>query len=114
MAQLSEQTTTEVLELQRRLLAIVHQATAVAFVILEQHGEIEETLADLEQLDNTRDRADTYYSRFYTLLRRIAEAQPMADSAMLDLLTVAISQAKATAHALEATIAETKRDWHLS
>ncbi|NJM67364.1 MAG: hypothetical protein HC851_17655 [Acaryochloris sp. RU_4_1] len=114
MAQLPEAKTTEVLKLQQRLLSIMHEATAVSFWILERYGETEETLADLEQLDNTKERADRYYSRFYTLLRRIADAQPKADSAMLELLTTALAEAQATAHALEATIAETKRDWHLS
>jgi hypothetical protein len=113
MAQLPEETTTVVLELQRRLLVIIHQATAISFLILKRYGETETTLTDLEQLDNTRERADTYYARFYTILRRLAEAQPIADSAMLDLLTVAIAEAQVTADALEATLAETTRDWNL-
>jgi len=46
-------------------------------------------------------------------LRGIAEAQPIADSASLDLLTVAIAEAQVTADALEATLAETTRDWNL-
>jgi hypothetical protein len=113
MAQLPEETTTVVLELQRRLLGILHQATELSFLILERYGETETTLTDLEQLDNTRDRADAYYSRFFTILRRIAETQPIADSAMLDLLIVAIAEAQVTVDALEATLAETKRDWNL-
>ncbi len=36
MAQLSEQTTTTVLNIQRRLLAMKRQATATGFVIMEQ------------------------------------------------------------------------------
>jgi hypothetical protein len=113
MAQLPEKTTTVVLELQRRLIGILHQATALSFLILERYGETETTLTDLEQLDNTRDRADAYYSRFFTILRRIAETQPIADSAMLDLLTVAVTEAQVTVDALEATLTETKRDWNL-
>jgi hypothetical protein len=113
MTQLPEETMTVVLELQRRLLGILHQATALSFLILERYGETETTLTDLEQLGNTRDRADAYYSRFFTILQRIAEAQPIADSAMLDLLRVAILEAQVTVDALEATLAETKRDWTL-
>ena len=60
MAQLPEQTTTTVLNLQRRLLAIIDQAAAIDFLILEQYGETEATLIDLEQLQNIRERADTY------------------------------------------------------
>jgi hypothetical protein len=85
----------------------------LSFLILERHGETETTLTDLEQLDNTRDRADAYYSRFFTILRRIAETQPIADSAMMDLLLVAIAEAQLTVDALEATLTETKRDWNL-
>jgi hypothetical protein len=113
MAQLPEETTAVVLELPRRLLGILYQAKALGFLILERYGETETTLTDLEQLDNTRDRADLYYSRFFTILRRISEAQPIADSAMLDLLMVAITEAQITVDALEATLAETKRDWNL-
>jgi hypothetical protein len=113
MAQLFEEIITVVLELQRRLLKILHQATALSFLILERYGETETTLTDLEQLDNIRDRADRYYSRFFTILRRIAEAQPIANSAMLNLLAVAITEAQVTVDALEATLAETKRDWKL-
>ncbi|WP_404783983.1 hypothetical protein [Altericista sp. CCNU0014] len=112
MARLPEEITTVVLELQRRLLGILHQATALSFLILERYGETETTLTDLEQLDNTRDRADAYYSRFFTILRRISEAQPIVDSAMLDLLMVAAEE-QVTVNALEATLAETKRDWNL-
>lgn len=46
MAQLPEQTTTTVLNLQRRLLAIIDQAAAIDFLILEQYGETEATLID--------------------------------------------------------------------
>ncbi|MBW4549966.1 MAG: hypothetical protein KME35_02435 [Aphanocapsa sp. GSE-SYN-MK-11-07L] len=113
MAQLPAQTTADVLKLQQRLLTIIDQATAASFLILERYGETETTLTDLEQLDNTRERADTYYSRFYALLKRIAEAQPSADPAMLNLLTIAIAEAESTAEALEATLAETKGDWNL-
>lgn len=113
MVQLPEETTTTVLNLQRRLLAIIHQATAAGFIILEQYGETETTLVDLDFLQNARERAETYYSRFYTILLRIAEAQPGASTAMLELLERSIEEAQATADALEASIQETKRDWNL-
>lgn len=75
MAQLPEEITTTVLNLQRRLLAIIHEATATQLLILERYGETEITLADLEQLDNVQQRADSYYSRFNTLVRQIAGSQ---------------------------------------
>ena len=59
MAQLPEETITTVFNLQRRLLAILNQATATDFLLLEQYGETEATLIDLEQLQNVKERADT-------------------------------------------------------
>ena len=86
MAKLPEQITATVLELQKRLLDIINLSTAIGFLILQQYGETEATVVDLEQLDNVRDRANTYYSRFYTVLLRIAESQPTATNAMIELL----------------------------
>mgnify|MGYP006267151153 CR=1 FL=1 len=113
MAQLPEEITRTVLNLQRYLLAIIQEATATQFLILERYGETEITLTDLEQLDNVQQRADTYYSRFNTLLRQIAGSQPLAASATLELLSRSIEDAQSTVSALEATIQEIKKDWGL-
>jgi len=113
MANLPDTTITTVLDLQRRLLKIINEATAVGFIILEQYGETETTLLDLEQLQNSRERANTYYSRFYTLLLRIAESQPFATGAMLDLLARSIEEAQVTIDALEASVQESKTDWNI-
>lgn len=113
MANLPDSTTTTVLELQRRLLKIINEATAVGFIIFEQYGETETTILDLEQLQNSRERANTYYSRFYTLLLRIAESQPFATNAMLDLLARSIAEAQVTIDALEASVQESKTDWNI-
>ncbi len=114
MANLPDTTTTTVLDLQRRLLKIINEATAVGFIILEQYGETETTLIALDDLQNVRERANTYYSRFYTFLLRIAESQPFATNAMLDLLARTIDDAQATADGSEATIQEEKRNFNLS
>lgn len=113
MAHLPEEITTTVLELQRRLLVVINQATATGFAILQQYGETETTMIALEDLDNVRDRANTYYSRFHTLLVRIAESQPFADTAMLELLNRSIEQAQATVEAAQATIQEEKRNFNI-
>ena len=99
--------------MQRRLLAIIHEATATQFLILERYGETEITLTDLEQLDNVQQRADTYYPRFNTLLRQIAGSQPLATSATIELLSRSIEDAQSTVSALEATVQEIKKDWSL-
>ena len=113
MAQLSKETQKIVLELQQNLLVIIHESTSFQFMILENYGETEATLSDLEQLDNVQQRADTYYSRFSTLLRQIAASQPSATSATLALLSRSIEDAQGTVFALRATIQEIKQDWGL-
>ena len=113
MAQLSKETQKIVLELQQNLLVIIHESTSFQFMILENYGETEATLSDLEQLDNVQQRADTYYSRFSTLLRQIAASQPLATSATLALLSRSIEDAQGTVFALKATIQEIKQDWRL-
>lgn len=113
MAELPEDITITVLELQRQLLSIVHQATATTFAILESYGETEVTVIPLEDLDNIKERANTYYSRFSTLLIRIAEAQPSASNGILELLERSIEEAQATVAASEATIREEKRNLNL-
>ena len=52
MAQLPEETITTVLNLQRRLLAIINQAAAIDFLILEQYGETQITIIALDDLQN--------------------------------------------------------------
>jgi hypothetical protein len=114
MAELPPEQITTVLELQQRLLSIIHQATTTGFTIIDLYGETEPTIIAQDQLQNVRERATTYYSRFYTLLLRIAESYPTAPRAMLELLTRSIDEAQAIADASEATIQEAKRDWNLS
>ncbi len=113
VAQLPDETIVAVLNLQQQLLTIMNQATATEFLILEQYGETEATLIDLDQLQNINERADTYYSRFYTLLRQIVKAQPKANTAMLDLLARSIEEAELTVDALNASIQEIKQDWNI-
>lgn len=96
MAKLPNETLTIVFKLQRRLLERIDEATATEVAIFEQFGETEETIPELEQLQNVRERATSSYSRLYTLVLRIAEAQPRATSATLNLLEQSIEQAQAT------------------
>lgn len=113
MAKLPEETITTIFNLQRRLLERIDQATATEATIFEQFGEAEEILVELEQLQNVRERATSSYSRLYTLLLRVAEAQPTATSATLSLLARSIKQAEATDAASDVTIQEIKRDLNL-
>ena len=57
MANLTNETITTVLNLQRRLLQLINQATASGQIILEEYGETEATIIALNQLQNVRERA---------------------------------------------------------
>lgn len=113
MAQIPEEIINTVLELQRRLLIIIDEGTMTAYTLLERYGETQATLIVFEQLQNAGERSESYYSRFYTLLLRIAQAYPNAPTAMLELLESSIEEVQATIPAVEATINEAKRDWNL-
>ena len=99
MAELSEENLTIILELQRRLAKLIHQASATELFIFESHGETVATMTILEQLTNIKERATSSYSRLSNLLLRISEMQPIASTATLELLSKTIEQAQATADA---------------
>jgi hypothetical protein len=83
------------------------------WTILEQYGENETTLIALEQLDNSKERLTVSHSRLYNLMLRVAESQPVANSATLNLLNVTIEQTEAIIASVEASIQEAKRDFNL-
>lgn len=112
MAKLPSETFTTIFNLQLQLLERIDEATATEAMIFEQFGEVEETIPELEELQNVRERATSSYSRLYTLLLRVAEAQPAATSATLDLLTQSIEQAQANNAAIAASVQDVKRNWN--
>lgn len=52
MANLPEDTLRIVFSLQRRLFHVIHEATATDYKLTKEHGEIEATLPELEELQN--------------------------------------------------------------
>lgn len=113
MARLQDETITTIFYLPLRLLERIDEATATEATIFARFGEAEETLPELEQLQNVRERATSSYSRLYTLLLRIAEAQPTPTSATLKLLAQSIEQAQANDAAIDASVEDIKRNWNL-
>jgi hypothetical protein len=99
--------------LQRQLLERLDEATKTEFIIFEQFGETEDTIPELGELQNLRERVDSYYSRFYTTLRRIYLSQPAASNASLEILDRTIEEASAVSEATAANIQEIKRNWDL-
>ena len=96
MVKLSDQTLTTIFYLQRRLVELIDEAKAVEFAIFEQFGENEVALPELDQMQIG-----------------IAEYQPVALDAMLNLLAQTIQQTEALISAVEASISETKENWNL-
>lgn len=113
MANLPDETVTIVFNLQRRLWELINEATAADWTILEQYGETERTMPALDHLENARERLKSSYSRLHNLMLLVGEAQPVANSATLNLLRETIERSQATIPAIEATIQEVKRDLDL-
>lgn len=113
MANLSNGTLTIVANLLPRLFQVINLATATEFNLFERYGETNETLPELEELNNSAERARLFYNRLYGLVLQIAESQPIASPATLNLLYQTIEQAIATTDAVEASVQEIKRTWNL-
>jgi len=114
MANLPAKTLSTVFRLQKQLFKIVNEATKTDYDLVEQQGETSETLPELEELQNIRERARDAYTRLFRLLLNIGETQPVANQGTLELLYRAIEQAELTVNALEASIKEIKNNWNLS
>jgi hypothetical protein len=113
MAKLPDELLTTIFNLQRQLLERIDEATATEFALFEFYGETEQTIDYFEQLQNARERADSYYLRLFTTLRRSYPSQPVAPRDSLELLARFITDAEATVFAVEATISEIRRDFNL-
>lgn len=113
MAKLPSQTLTTIFNLQQRLVELIDEAKAAEYNLFEEYGETEETLPELEQLQNGAERLRNPYSRLSTFALAIAKAQPVAPNAMLNLLERTLEDASVTANPVEASTNESKRIWNL-
>jgi hypothetical protein len=113
MAKLPDVTLTAIFNLKRRLVALLDAATATEYVILQEFGETEATLPELESLDNIKKRLRNPYNRLHKLLQQAAESQPVPNADVLDFLYKTIDDGEAAADASEASTQEIKRSWNL-
>lgn len=113
MAEISKETIEEILELMGRLSILIDRASFAELSIFNTYGETDEMIYVLEQLQNTKDRGISAYSRLSTLLVKVSEVQPSAPVAMMEMLIKAIEQAQSTVDAGEATVQEARNDWSL-
>ena len=113
MASLPDETLINIANLLPRLFQVINLATTTEFNLFEEYGETEETSGELEQVKNAAERLRNLYNRVYGLLLQVAESQPVANRATLELLYRSIKLAEVTADAVEATAQESKRNWNL-
>lgn len=112
MANLPDNLLDQIDILQRELLELIYQATITDHAIFESYGETENTMVALEQVQNVKERARTYYTRLYRLLLQIYESIRVS-SATMELLEQSLEETRAIIDAGKATIQETKRDFNL-
>jgi hypothetical protein len=113
VAEISKATIEKILDLIGRLSILIDAASSTELSIFNAYGETEEMVYVLEQLQNTKERGISSYSRLSTLLLKVSEVQPSAPVVMLEMLIKAIEQAQATVDAGEATIKEARNDWSI-
>ncbi len=113
MANLPSETLTKVFYLQRKLFEIINESTAVDYNLIQQFGENDQTISELDELQNIKERSRDSYNRLSRLLLMVAEAQPQADQDRLNLLYRSIQKTEASLEALNASTQEIKNNWSI-
>jgi hypothetical protein len=114
MAKLSPEILTKIFDLLRRIAEEIENACLTEWTLFEKYGETAETINELDELQNVKERLNQSYSRINTLTLRILEAQPIASNVMIDLLTQAINDGLDNLDASHASIQEIKGGWSLA
>jgi hypothetical protein len=112
MAKLPDPVISNIFIIQRRIIEWLDSTTAKEFRLFESMGETAETLPELEELQNIKEKLRSKYSRLYNLLLRIAESQPIASEDMLVLLYRSIESTEASIDASIASLQEIQRNWN--
>jgi hypothetical protein len=113
MAKLSPEILTKIFDLLRRVAEEIENACLTEWTLFEKYGETAETINELDELQNVKERLNQSYSRINALTLRILEAQPIASNAMIGLLTQAINDGLDNLDASHASIQEIQRGWSL-
>ena len=113
MAKLSPNTLTDIFKFLRQIAEEIENAYSTEWGLFDNYGETPETINELEELQNVKERLNQSYSRLNLLTLRILEAQPIASHAMLDLLNKAIEDGSSNLDASHASIQEIKKGWNL-
>ncbi len=113
MAKLGPETSEIINRLKQEALDIVDEATAIEFKIFDRFGETELVLSYMDEMKNVAEEAIALLSRLSTLQLQVAQSQPAAAPAMLELLEQAIQRTLVRIPALERSIQEVKMEWNL-
>jgi hypothetical protein len=106
MAELPEPIVTNIFIIQRRVIECLDATTATEFRLFDRMGETAETLPELEELQNIKEKLRSKYSRINNLLLRIASED------MLVLLYRSIESTEASIDASIASLKEIQRNWN--
>jgi hypothetical protein len=112
IAKLGPETTEIINRLRQEAFDIVDEATALEFGIFDRFGETELVLSYMDEMKNVADEAIALLSRLSTLQLQVAQSQPAAAPAMLELLEQAIQRTLVRIPALERSIQEVKVEWN--
>jgi hypothetical protein len=112
MAKLPDPIITNIFTIQRRIIECIDSTTATEFRLFDRMGETAETSAELEEIQNIKERLLSSYSRLHTLLLRVAQSQPIAAADMLNLLYRSVETGQATLDASIASLQEIQRNWN--
>lgn len=113
MAKLSQEINNTLSSIKETLLDIIDEASFIEYKLFEIRGETEETIPFLDEMKNVSTQARERYFQLSNLELGIAEAQPIATNAMINLLTQGIKQNQLRIPAWQRSIQEVKLDWQL-
>lgn len=113
MAKLPPHILTDIFNLLRQIAEEIKNACSTEWGLFENYGETAESINELDELQNVKERLNQSYSRLNLLTLRILEAQPIVSHVILDLLTQAIEDGTANLEASHASIQEIKKGWNL-
>ncbi|GBF81233.1 hypothetical protein [Aphanothece sacrum] len=113
MAKLPNEVQNTIFNLLQQIANQIEEASATEWTILERYGETAETISELDELQNVREKLTERYNGLNNLLLRILEIQPIPPQAMIDLLVKTIERGQITVNSAQASIIEVKKNWGL-
>lgn len=114
MAQLSSETSANIVLIKTQCLFIINLATQSEWKLFNSFGEIEETLIVLSELKTVGDEAIDAFSRLSSLQLRVATAQPEISPALVKLVIESKDRIEIRIPAWQRSVEEILTEWRLS